>query len=879
MRFEIVPVLPDGGGDLVVTAENPVEVRGLIDHFKPFDTDSKDPQRLVEQLLQEADAIKSGGLIVRRPVHDSPYEGKSAWYEVTDMKQFHGDTATKDTGEIVHEMVRTWKADNRPKTIIRVPSIRGGSGGIVADLIQGFEAIGARVLNASGSHRDVREKLLGVLNQERALDSYEQSQYDVIIGVQRVSEGMDWRWASTVYCVGLPRAICTIVQLMGRAMRAKPSNYPAEYRNLAKIRFFVPCGTKKSLKALPSYHARSALLVCAFLAHSEAGNVWSVVKEIGHGLTTLLGTAIKSVDENDEEAYPYLDPKLRAEAALAIAMAMEALEDIEKPVTPDSVLNYLMMARQDISPSVVRQVLIETMVAEEDISVAEAISRLHHGVHRHLKPGTSLRAAIEAAFADVLEEFNHSTLKVSESHRHLSRHLHDLNAVKILDFANQLFDVRPLDRVWLAKVSYEHRSIHGAFPEAKTKGGPNWPQESWKEIDTAIAERRRGWPTVAEASLKEFCSGLAVLDTLGGALQQFRLSANLPDIYHPFVQQLAGAKIQLFRLDESDKHKAAKVVPVGNTIPLASLKLRQHETDVENGKNVSQVAWQELLNTWWRSLGHSVYYDRFRWTSMAMALDLLDRFAYWLTFRAQVTWKDGSRLAAFIGSYTLQPKDKENLAILLDKFMAVRQPDPAQLKLHTKRAHLSDLSATDRCYFGGAIKTPWHKKYAHPCVGDLYGLNGSKYPAIDGESSPLNPAPLLVPIALLSGHREDWLSRNIESLSDGPMTLPEQAFPLLQNGLYAPVTWVHGFFKDGHHRDVSYSGSLYDNCTFDPVRWDLLPSLATTHPLKIWISADNPFHVIHEVREHRFRPKQCWWDPKEGETSYRWPKGSKENHQ
>lgn len=793
--------------------------------------------------------------------------------EKVTMKQFHGETAVHSTGPIVAEMIRTWKSDGRPKTIVRVPSIRGGSDALVSSLLAGFTAAGARVLNAAGDNRAVRNELLTVLTQERALTAYEESQYDVIVGVQRVSEGMDWRWASSVYCVGLPRAISTVVQLMGRAMRAKPATYPKEYRNLVKIRFFVPCDTKKALHMLPSYHSRTALLVCAFLAHSESGSIWSVVKEMGHGLSASLGTAIKTEEslENDEEIYPYIDPKLRAEAVLSIAAATEALEEIETPVTPESVLNYLSLARQDLSPAVIRQILIEGMVAEQEISVTEAVSRLHNGVRRHLKPGTSLRLAIETAFAEVLADFNHSTLKTSEVRRHLSRHLHALNAPKMLDFANQLFALRPLDRVWLAKVSYEHRSIHGEFPEAKTKGGPNWPQESWKEIDAAITARERGWPATAEHNLKEFCCGLSVLDTVGGALQQFRLTAGLPAVYQPLVDQLLGTQVRFFHVRDYNGGRPSRAIPVGELIPLASLPLRQYRTDFEVDGKLSSIGWPNVLSSWWHSLYHSRYRDLFSWTLLAMGLDLMDRFVEWLESTAQVTWKSGKPLVAPIGSHYIQGRVKGDLSSMLDRAILLRQPEPAELRLHTSNTYLSDLRDTKQCYLGGVVRTPWHV-CSRACVGNLQYEDGQNYVTFDAERAPSNTLSLALPVRLLA--KKDWLSWKIADLP-AQFTLPKDGPDVVEHGLYVPITWVYGSLcRDA--REVCYTGADGKEVTLRLIRWDQLDSLATTHPLTVWVGAESEHHIVHEVQGVRFRPYQCWWDPKEGETPYRWPKTPKE---
>jgi superfamily II DNA or RNA helicase len=115
---------------------------------------------------------------------------------------------------LVSEMVAAW-TKHRPKTVIRVPILKGGSGGMVEKVVAAFRAEGARVLDVSGQLPADKARFLGALPTERAASHYDSSKFDVLVGVQRVTEGMDWPLCSTVYVVGLPQSLVTVTQLLG----------------------------------------------------------------------------------------------------------------------------------------------------------------------------------------------------------------------------------------------------------------------------------------------------------------------------------------------------------------------------------------------------------------------------------------------------------------------------------------------------------------------------------------------------------------------------------------------------------------------------------------------------------------------------------------
>jgi hypothetical protein len=207
-----------------------------------------------------------------------------------------GDTVTaaQFTGEeaplasyfdsLVAAICRRWRDDGKPKAIVRVPPMQGGkSGELVRALTQALAAENARVLDATGTATADKQRFLTGLKAEQQ-QTFATSTFDVMIGIQRVLEGTDWPLCSAVYCVGMPGSLNTVVQFLGRAMRLKGPDYPADQRDRAKLVFFVPCGGGSALTDLSIDHSRHALLTCCFLADHEVGQEWIVTQEVRRGI-------------------------------------------------------------------------------------------------------------------------------------------------------------------------------------------------------------------------------------------------------------------------------------------------------------------------------------------------------------------------------------------------------------------------------------------------------------------------------------------------------------------------------------------------------------------------------------------------------------------
>ncbi len=80
--------------------------------------------------------------------------------DAVSASQFTGEEAPPDWDEVVNDIIRRWTEDGSPKAIVRVPPMRGGSSGRVAVLIRALQSQGARVLDATGTGTEDKQRFL-----------------------------------------------------------------------------------------------------------------------------------------------------------------------------------------------------------------------------------------------------------------------------------------------------------------------------------------------------------------------------------------------------------------------------------------------------------------------------------------------------------------------------------------------------------------------------------------------------------------------------------------------------------------------------------------------------------------------------------------------
>ncbi|MCO5164998.1 MAG: DEAD/DEAH box helicase family protein [Planctomycetes bacterium] len=408
--------------------------------------------------------------------------------------QFTGDRAPPDcfTAATTRTVVKKWLTDGKPKTIVRVPP---GRGPLVGRLVAAFGRAGARVLDASGMAKERKYTFLQALERERGR-TFSTSKIDVIIGIARVCEGTDWPHCAAVYSIGIPASLQLVAQLAGRALRRKPDGYPAAYRDLARMVFFVPGANSDSLAELGIDHSRHALLVATYLADHEIGAAWIATAAVQRGVrSALTGKPEEELDEAIDVTNDTGDLVTRAEARLALAAAHEQLAEAEQPVNVETLIEQTLAERPDLPLDVVEQAVVELLASLPDAG-AKVAARVEHEIATHLRIDPQVREAMRQAFGIVLSDFREQTLEGSPFLAKLRQQVHVLSGGDMRAFADRLKAAVPVPLTigrLLSWADAEH-AASGAWPSAISGDVRGAPGETWGAIDRALRMGARSLP-------------------------------------------------------------------------------------------------------------------------------------------------------------------------------------------------------------------------------------------------------------------------------------------------------------------------------------------------------------------------------------------------
>jgi hypothetical protein len=397
---------------------------------------------------------------------------------------------------LVMAIRRKWLEDGKPKAIVRVPPMQGGSEGLVNRLLHVLAAEGARTLDASGTAVEDKRRFLNALKAEKTR-TCATSAYDIMVGIQRVLEGTDWPVCSAVYCVGMPRSLNTVVQLLGRAMRLKGADHPAAHRDRARLVFFVPCGGGAALADLSNDHGRHALLTCCFLADHEVGQEWIVLREIRRGIQEALGSPEHNpaAAQAENEAAEPLDPEVRADVELLLADAREQIIGQGREPTLGDLVQQAMQVRKDLPESAFRQVGVEVLAGQGDIEGAKACEAVRREVARRLRIQPEIKQAMAEAFAAVLDAFRDTTLQKSAVLESVSRQVHGVTGGQMQEFAKRLRDAAPppLTEEQIVAWADEYHKRSNRWP-TRTSGPVQDTNETWEALDGALKQGHRMLP-------------------------------------------------------------------------------------------------------------------------------------------------------------------------------------------------------------------------------------------------------------------------------------------------------------------------------------------------------------------------------------------------
>ncbi len=462
----------DRGGRLIYASATPYRTDGR----KPIRAGMKVYRRTIPEQMED------GRYAPRTIEHHFVAIGRPG-DEVT-RREFTGKVISPHLhvqDEIIAQMVADWIKLGYPKVVIRVPILVGGSSNFVERLIAAFRAVKrfesspTRVLDATGTATVDRRRVIAALGADR-LRSYQDSEIDVIVGIQRVLEGMDWPHCSTVFSVGMPGSLQMIVQLLGRALRLKSDDHNSDHRDRAMIRFFVPCAGG-TLKNLSRDHSAHALVTAIYLSDWQAGEsllLTRIVRRAFRDNSKAIGDESAKPDPRPEAPYhPEVDlsPKTQAEVKAVMAAAAE---EHGANLTPGLLVDAALKQFPDLDRPSLDTMAVTILLSDERTGQA-AQEDLAKRIKK-LRPARIIpKRKVALVFAEVLSQFRDETLCPNRSLQAVGVQVHKLTGEGMREWVRRIrFDFLPdLDRV-----------IGVALAEFDTTG--RWPSQKHRTVALGI---------------------------------------------------------------------------------------------------------------------------------------------------------------------------------------------------------------------------------------------------------------------------------------------------------------------------------------------------------------------------------------------------------
>jgi len=389
---------------------------------------------------------------------------------------FSGDEApTGDRRDrLVEEMVRKWQADGQPRTIVRVPPLRGGTSALVLKLVAAFQAAGARrVYDATGTSGECQREFLAFLRAEReagtrtAPTSSSASSGWWRGRTGRTARASTWSACPAPYrrsrrCWAGPRARSRT------ATGAVPR--PGQDR-LLRLRRRRPRPGPAATGAQPG-----ALLLSAFLADSQVGMEWAVDRMLAAGnlagLQDRRGTRRPApVPAGDGQDGPGqgpgnpIPPEYRATAQLAVAQVLEEArqrgQTMKTGEVEEAILGHplVQVIPEEDRGEVVGKLLVEALLQQDGLgeSVARAVRR------RAARIG---HKGAETVLMAVLQEFRDETITESRASDALRTQLHRLTGGDMQGFTKRLVQAlhSPIPVADLHAALWAHYEQTGCWP-------------------------------------------------------------------------------------------------------------------------------------------------------------------------------------------------------------------------------------------------------------------------------------------------------------------------------------------------------------------------------------------------------------------------------
>lgn len=210
----------------------------------------------------------------------------------------------------LESILQRWVKDGCPKVVVNLPRVEWAKGtskkpehGLVARIMRNSAV--RKVLGRAPRVCDLTGEQTGAervaLDNDRDAMRWDDTQIDIILSCHRANEGMDWKWCSDVYNVGVPGSLVLLIQRWCRASRSKVGlvGYPrakvsagngkqVAQNDMQRMTFFVPVLTDDAQDRLWRLHHEHALLAACMLECYEVGLQWASSvhrpEEFGQGL-------------------------------------------------------------------------------------------------------------------------------------------------------------------------------------------------------------------------------------------------------------------------------------------------------------------------------------------------------------------------------------------------------------------------------------------------------------------------------------------------------------------------------------------------------------------------------------------------------------------
>lgn len=393
---------------------------------------------------------------------------------VTTAEEMHAPDLSNPivTDDLAARLVEDWVEQERPKLIVRLKN----SGDVVEHrtaivaMAQALHRVGARVFVASDRHQDAQEvrelnarilaavrartgrevtDLSEVLAYENEVKTYLDSCVDVIIGMQSVLEGMNWKICSHMGFVGVPRHLLPLIQGIGRAMRDRTTiaGYPERWQNTSRVVLFASVDDEeRGVQA----HTFQMLSVACYLATFTQWNLVGSLRQVFGRMRFAtpdeeerVRRSVEALDLPEPRAALIREALARAEALFYERVTVNGRKP-SNAQTVEMTMRYIAARMQgragDVTHSEVMQVLLAQNRAARDATVEET--------QRLVDSGEELPAAVEAAIRHVSARFAQEARESSEADTVVQRVMQSLrfNASMMETYAEQMqAAMRPTD--------------------------------------------------------------------------------------------------------------------------------------------------------------------------------------------------------------------------------------------------------------------------------------------------------------------------------------------------------------------------------------------------------------------------------------------------